>query len=217
MLRSCTLAAALSWLSLAACASPLSPQEIASLCGNAEDPTHCGRLVEEVQLKRLPNLARRDGNTLIVALYPSGTAAFRDSDDPVTGRSYSLWDFLDAINSVVLYSTTGDVTTFTLVRRTTNARFDLPAEPRLSPDRQHIVTVDVCPTQCGNEIAVWRVAPESLRKELAWSPGAPWSDASATWKDGSTLAIEYTAPGADKTTVVERALSDPAWKHVAPN
>ena len=217
LLRSCALAAALSWISFAASALPLSQQEITTLCGNAEDTAHCGRLVEEVQLKRLPNLARRDGSALIVSLYPSGTATFKDSDDPVAGRSYSLWDFLDSINAVVLYSTAGDVTTFILVRRTTNARFDLPAEPRLSPDRQHIVTVDVCPTQCGNEIAVWHVAPEALRKELAWSPSAPWADATATWKDGNTLAIEYTAAGADKPTVVERALSDPAWKRVAPN
>ena len=217
LLRSCALAAAISWISLTALASPLSQQEIVNLCGDAQDPTHCGRLVEEVQLKRLPNLARRDGDALIVSLYPSGTATFKDSDDPIAGRSYSLWDFLDSINAVVLYSTAGDVTTFILVRRTTNARFDLPSEPRLSPDRQHIVTVDVCATQCANEIAVWRVAPESLRKELTWNPGQQWADAAATWKDGNTLAIEYNAAGADKATVVERALSDPAWKRVAPN
>ena len=78
------------------------PAEIVDLRG-AEDAAHCGRLIEEVQLKRLPNLARRDGDGLLVSLYPSGTATFTDSDDPVNGRSYSLWDFLDPINAVVLY------------------------------------------------------------------------------------------------------------------
>jgi hypothetical protein len=216
MMRSCALAA-LSWISLAASAMPLTQQEIVNLCGNAEDAAHCGQLIEEVQLKRLPNLARRDGDTLLVSLYPSGTAAFKDSDDPVNGRSYSLWDFLDPINAVVLYSTAGESTSFIVLRRTTNRRFDLPAEPQLSPDRQHIVTADVCPTRCINEIAVWRVAPESLRKELAWTPGQRWSDAAATWKDESTLAVEYTPAGADKGAVVERKLSDPVWKRVAPN
>jgi len=217
MMRSCALAAALSWMSLAASAMPLTQQEIVNLCGNAEDSAHCGRLIEEVQLKRLPNLARRDGDALLVSLYPSGTATFKDSDDPVNGRSYSLWDFLDPINAVVLYSTAGESTSFIVLRRTTNRRFDLPAEPQLSPDRQHIVTADVCPSRCLNEIAVWRVAPESLRKELAWTPGERWSDAAATWKDESTLAIEYTPAGADKAAVVERKLSDPVWKRVAPN
>jgi len=216
MMRSCALAA-LSWISLAASAMPLTQQQIVNLCGNAEDAAHCGQLIEEVQLKRLPNLARRDGDTLLVSLYPSGTAAFKDSDDPVNGRSYSLWDFLDPINAVVLYSTAGESTSFIVLRRTTNRRFDLPAEPQLSPDRQHIVTADVCPTRCINEIAVWRVAPESLRKELVWTPADRWSDAAATWKDESTLAVEYTPAGADKGAVVERKLSDPVWKRVAPN
>src|ERR1700694_2478231 len=170
MLRSCALAVAVSWISLTIGASPLTQQEIVSLCGNAEDAGHCGRLIEEVQLKRLPNLARRDGNALLVSLYPSGTATFTDSDDPVNGRSYSLWDFLDPINAVVLYSTAGESTSFIVLRRTTNRRFELPAEPQLSPDRLHIVTADVCPSRCINEIAVWRVTAESLRRELVWTP-----------------------------------------------
>jgi hypothetical protein len=217
MLRSCAIAAALISFSLTAPALPLAQQEIVNLCGSAEDPAQCGRLIEEVQLKRLPNLARRDGVALLVSLYPSGTATFTDSDDPVNGRSYSLWDFLDPINAVVLYSTAGESTSFIVLRRTTNRRFDLPAEPKLSPDRRYIVTADVCPNHCTNEIAVWRVAPESLRKELVWTPGERWSDAAATWKDGNTLAIEYTPAGADKATTVERKLADPAWKRVAPN
>ena len=81
-LRSCALAVAVSWISLTVGATPLTQLEIVSLCGNAEDAAHCGRLIEEVQLKRLPNLARRDGAQLLVSLYPSGSATFTDSDDP---------------------------------------------------------------------------------------------------------------------------------------
>jgi hypothetical protein len=217
MLRSCALAAATSWISLVVSAAPLTQQEIVNLCRNAEDPAHCGRLIEGVQLKRLPNLARRDGGALAVSLYPSGTATFTDSDDPVNGRSYSLWDFLDAINAVVLFSTAGDSTSFVLLRRTTNRRFDLPAEPQLSPDRLRMVTADVCPSRCVNEIAVWRVSPELLRKELVWTPNEPWSDVTATWKDSSTVAIEYTPAGADKSSVLERKLGDPVWKRAAPD
>jgi hypothetical protein len=216
MLRTYLFAATLSLASVPAAATPLSPQEIVGLCGSAEDAAHCGRLIEEVQLKRLPNLARRSGNLLSVSLYPSGDASFADSDDPVNGRSYSLWDFLDPINAVVLYSTEGESTSFIILRRTTNRRFDLPAEPRLSPDRQHIVTADMCPSLCVNEIAVWRVSPESLRKELVWMPDERGSDATATWKDDNTLAIEYTPAGADKATRVERNLTDSIWKRAAP-
>jgi hypothetical protein len=217
MLRSCALAAASSWISLTVAATPLTQQEIVNLCGNAEDAAHCGRLIEEVQLKRLPNLARRDGDVLLVSLYPSGAVKFNDSDDPINGRSYSLWDFLDPINAVVLYSTAGESTSFIVLKRTTNRRFELPAEPQLSPDRLHIVTADVCPSRCINEIAVWRVSPESLRKELVWTPGERWSDVAATWKDENTLVIEYTPAGADKAAIVERKLADPVWRRIAPN
>ncbi|HEY7943089.1 MAG: hypothetical protein ACHP7M_10285 [Burkholderiales bacterium] len=194
----------------------LTRAEIAQTCTGAEDAGHCGRLIEALQLKRLPGLARRDGNDLVVSLFPSGSATLTDSDDPVNGRSYSLWDYIDGINSVVLYVTAGDSTSFTLLQRTTNRRADLPAEPQLSPDRQHLVVADICAQHCANEITVWRVSRDGFRKELRWAPGAAWSDAEATWRDGDTLAIEYKAGVAGATATVERKLGDPTWTRVAP-
>ena len=199
---------------LFAAGTPLSPNEIAAACANAEGQAHCGRLIEEIQLKRLPGLARRDGERLLVTLYPSGTATFTDVDDPAKGRSYSLWDSLDPINAVVLYTTTNDVTLFTLLQRTTNRRFDLPAVPQLSPDRQRLVTADICAKGCSGEIAVWRISKDDLKKELAWSPGSVWSDAAATWKSADTLTIVYTPTGQQGDVTFERKLSDPSWTHL---
>jgi hypothetical protein len=198
--------------SVLAGAAPVSNTELAEVCAQAEDSAHCGRLVEAVQLKRLPNLAHREGNVLSVALYPAGSASFTDSDDTITGRSYSLWDYLDAINAVVLYTTAGDATTFTLVQRATNVRTELPTEPQLAPDRAHLVTADVCEGKCSNEIVVWRVTREAIRKELSWSPGPAWTDAVAKWKDAATLSFEYAGPGG--TGTAERRLDDPGWKRV---
>ena len=193
-----------------ALAAPPTTAELEQICAQAEDATHCGRLVEASQLKRLPNLARREGGVLSVSLYPSGTATFTDSDDVVNGRIYSLWDYLDGINAVLLYTTAGESTTFTLLQRTTNRRVELPTEPQLAPDHQRLVTVDVCEAHCSNEIAIWRVTRESIRKELSWSPAAGWLDAGAVWKDADTLSIEYTT--VNGIAKVERALGDPSWK-----
>jgi hypothetical protein len=190
--------------------APVSNTELAEVCAQAEDSAHCGRLVESLQLKRLPNLARRDGSMLSVSLYPSGSANFTDSDDAVSGRSYSLWDYLDGINAVLLYTTAADNTTFTLLQRTTNRRIELPTEPQLAPDRQHLVTADICEARCSNEIAVWRVTREGIRKEFVWSPGTAWTDAVAKWKDAATLSFEYAGPEGSGTA--ERALDDPSWK-----
>jgi len=193
-----------------ALAAPLSNSELTEVCAQAEDSAHCGRLVEAVQLKRLPNLARREGNVLSVSLYPAGSTNFTDSDDVVNGRSYSLWDYLDGINAILLYTTAGDNTTFTLLQRATNRRIELPTEPQLAPDRQHLVTADVCETRCSNEIAVWSITREGIRKERVWSPGAAWTDAVAKWKDAALLSFEYAGPGG--TGTVDRTLDDPSWK-----
>jgi hypothetical protein len=217
MLSSRVLAAVLCCAPLAATdaarGAQLSDTEIAEICGQAEDAAHCGRLIEESQLKRLPNLARREGNALMISLFPSGVATLTDSDDPVNGRSYSLWDYLDGINAVLVYTTAGEKASFTLLTRANNRRYELPTEPKLSPDRQRLVTADVCQTQCSKEIAIWRITPESVRKELVWNAGG-WADATAQWKDAETLAIEYSLDGATAAGTVERKLSDPSWKRV---
>ncbi|HEY2863185.1 MAG TPA: hypothetical protein VGK37_06165 [Casimicrobiaceae bacterium] len=201
---------------LLAFAASLTPAEIERTCTGAEDTAHCGRLVEALQLARLPSLARREGNALIVSLFPSGNTTFTDSGDPVNGRSYSLWDYIDGINSVVLYVSAGDEASFALLQRATGRLVDLPAEPRLSPDRQHFVVADVCQRRCANEIAVWRVTRDGFRKELRWVPEVPWADADAVWRDADTLAIEFRVDPSREPTTIQRKLADPGWTRVAP-
>jgi len=206
------LAAGLFVAASTAAAAPPTNAELEGVCGQAEDAAHCGRLVEAMQLQRLPNLARREGRVLTVSLFPSGSATFTDSEDVINGRSYSLWDYLDGLNAVLLYTTAGDSITFTLVQRNSNRRVELPTEPQLAPDRRRLVTADVCEKRCSNEIAVWRIYPEAIRKELVWSPDKSWIDAGAKWKDAETLTIEYTR--ADSSGTLERTLTDPAWKRI---
>jgi hypothetical protein len=206
--------AAIALLAPAVRAVPLSPEELARLCAEADDAAHCGRLVEETQIKRLPNLATRDGATLGISLYPSGTRSFVDVEAPNGGRSYSLWDYLSEINAVVLFVTDGDDTSFTLLLRASGRVAELPADPKLSPDRARLVTADFCEKRCGNELAVWRVTRDGVRKESAWKPTAGWSDVVASWKDPDTVAIAYTAAGAEVRSKIERRLSDPSWTRV---
>ena len=197
-------------------AVPLTVEELTKLCAQADDAAHCGRLVEEVQLPRLPNLAVRDKLDLKVSLYPSGTATFTDVESITGGRSFSLWDFMSEINAVVLYVTDGDDASFTLLQRTTGRKTDLPADPKLSPDRSRLVTADFCEQRCANEVAIWRVARDGVRKEMSWRPATPWIDAVATWKDAQTLAIDYTAAGGGKPSTLTRRLADTDWVRAPP-
>ena len=192
-------------------AVPLTPEELAKICAQADDAAHCGRLVEEAQLPRLPNLAVRDKLDLRVSLYPSGVATFTDIETLHGGRSYSLWDFMSEINAVVLYVTDGDDASFTLLQRANGRKVELPSDPKLSPDRQRLVTADFCERRCVNELAVWRVTRDGVHKELSWRPAAVWTDATATWKDAQTIVIGYTAAGADKPASLTRKLTDTGW------
>jgi hypothetical protein len=194
-----------------AAAVPLTPEELAHVCAPADGPAHCGRLVEEIQMKRLPNLATREGATLKVSLFPSGSQAFVDTETTTGGRSYSLWDYFPEINAVLLYTTDGDDAGFALLQRATGRRVDLPSDPKVSPDRARLVTADFCKSRCTNELAVWRVTREGIRKESVWKPANAWQDATAIWMDAETLAIEYTAAGAADAAKLVRKLSDPGW------
>ena len=139
----------------------------------------------------------RDGAALRVSLYPSGTRHVRRHRCRRTAAaSYSLWDFLSEINAVVLFTTDGDDAGFALVQRATGRKAELPAEPKLSPDRPRLVTADFCEKRCANELAVWRVTRDGVRKEYVWTPKEAWSDATATWRDADTVVVEYTPAGA---------------------
>ncbi len=204
-------------LAAVAHAVPLTPEELAKVCAQADDSSHCGRLVEEVQLKRLPSLATRDGLSLKVSLFPSGSVTFADTEAVNGGRSYSLWDYVNEINAVVLYTTDGDDVTFTVLQRATGRKTELPADPKVSPDRARLVTADFCDKRCVNEVAVWRVTRDGIRKEWTWKPGEAWSDAVAGWKNSEIVTIEFSIAGAQARTRAERRLGDASWvRAVAP-
>lgn len=195
-----------------ASAVPPTREEIAQWCADAEDTSHCNRLIEAQQLKRLPGLATRNGGDLKVTLFPSGSTTFTDVDDIHGGLSYSLWDNLSSINAVIVSATREDRTTYTILLRANGRKFDLPAEPVLSPDRAHIVTADFCAKDCSNEVAVWKVSRDAVAKVASWKPSPAWSDAVITWKDADTLAIDYTAMGEADAKSQERKLGDKVWQ-----
>ena len=164
-------------------------------------------------MKRLPNLAdarRRDAQG--VALSRPARATFTDIERLQRRRSYSLWDFMSEINAVVLYVTDGDDASFTLLQRATGRRSELPADPKLSPDRPRLVTADFCAQRCANELAVWRVTRDGVRKELDVDGRASAGPTRcATWKDAERSSIEYTRPAArrdDARDAASRRLAD---------
>jgi hypothetical protein len=199
-------------LCVSAHAAPVTPARVAELCVQAEGPAHCGRLIEAAQLQALPNLAIRDGGTLKISLFPSGVREFVDIDSLHGSTTWSLWDYWSPVNVVVLFTTDMGRLGYAVMQRTTGNVTAVPAEPSLSPDRQRLGVADFCRANCDNEVSVWRIARDGIRKESAWKPGADWSDVTVQWKDAETLTIEFTAAGDDKPRTVERRLADARWQ-----
>lgn len=192
-------------------ALPLTSAEITRLCGEAEGLTHCGRLVEAEQLKRIPGLAMRDGSALRITLFPSGQVTFMDVDTASGGSSFSLWDHFNAINASLVFATRDDDASFVLLQRDTGKQTPLPSEPAIAPDRQRLATADFCESRCENRLVVWRISPTGVVREAEWRPPQPWADAAVRWQDATTLVVEYTLPGASESRTLERKLGDPGW------
>jgi hypothetical protein len=193
-------------------AAPPTPARVEELCAQAEGPAHCGRLLEAEQLKAFPNLATRDGDTLRILLFPSGTRDLVDVDTIHGARTYALWDYWSRANAVVLFRDDVDHIAFSVLQRNNGQMTALQSEPVVSPDGRQFAVADFCASSCDNEVSVWHIARDGIRKESAWKPGEAWTDTTVTWKDTDTLSVEYTPNGADKSRTLERRLTDPGWR-----
>ena len=207
-------------VALATCASvlaaPVTPARVTELCAQAEGPAHCGRLIEADQLKTLPNLAIREGATLKVLLFPSGAREFVDVDSLHGATTWSLWDYWSPVNVVVLFTTDLDRIGYATLQRTTGQVAALPAEPSLSPDRQQLAVADFCRAKCDNEVTVWRIARDGIRKEYVWKPETEWSDVTVQWKGDNTVVVDFTPAGESKPRTLERRITDAGWQRSAP-
>jgi hypothetical protein len=204
----------LAGMALAATGAPLSQERVMELCAQAESPGHCGRRIEAEQLKMLPNLATRDGDTLKVTLFPAGTREFVDTIVGADSRAYAVWDYWSNVNAVVLFITEGDKIAYGVLQRANGQMTLVPAEPLLAPDRQRIAVADFCTSDCTNELSVWRVARDGIRKEAGFVPAKPWSDVTASWAKDDVLTLRYTMPGEDKPRTQDMPLSSPNWKRI---
>lgn len=196
----------------AAPAGSLTPAQVATLCGNAEDMAHCGRLIEEQQLKRFAGVATRDGDELRVTLDPRGDVVFRDVVRPTAVESYTLWDVLPQINGVLLFVNQGDRASYLLLLRNNGRQFRLPAEPAVSPDRAYVVTADFCAAGCDNEVALWRVTRDDFRKERVLRADGPWTDVTAEWSGPDEVLVDYTQAGETDRRQLRLSRNDARWR-----
>jgi hypothetical protein len=197
-------------------AAPIARAELAALCANADDQAHCGRLVEARQLRTaaLSRIAERDGDELRVSLAPFGLSVFHDSVNVTGVKSYAVWDYLGAIDTLVLFTTDGERTGFMLVQRHGGDEYRVPSEPVMAPGERRFATADFCPETCDNQLAIWHIGEDGVRKEATWTPPDAWSDVTVAWKGADAISVEYSLANESHPRTMERRLGDPSWKKV---
>ena len=195
-------------------ASPIARADLVALCADAEGPAQCGRLVEGRQLRKFGKLAERDGDELRLTLDAYGLSKFHDIVNLKGTRTYALWDYLEPVDTFVLFTTIDDRTGFLLVQRHGGDEYRLPSEPIMAPDNRHFVTADFCAQGCENEVALWRIAVNGVRKEATSKPEAAWSDVNVTWRGPNEIAFDYSTAGDSAPRTMTRRLDDPTWKKV---
>lgn len=198
-----------------ALAAPIAREELTALCANAEDQAQCGRLVEARQLTRLSRIAERVGDELRVSLSPFGLTIFRDTVNVTGATSYAVWDYLENLDTLVLFTTDGDRSGFLLLQRRGGGEYRVPSEPVMAPDERHFATADFCAKECDNRVTVWRMDRNGVRKLSTWAPAKPWTDVSVTWTDADTIALEYSLADDAQPRTLLRRLGDPSWQNVS--
>jgi hypothetical protein len=194
-------------------AVPLTTQDIVELCTDADDPPHCGKLIERRQLRGHPKVAVRNGYTLEIPIQHGDPVRFTDN----ASRDYSLWQVFEKIDFAVVWDQAedGSSSRFVMVDLVNGRTFNLAGEPVLSPDERHIASADFCAKGCTRELALWRVFPKELRKLRIYGATSGWIDVGVQWKDANTLLVDIDEDkGQGRTSrTLTLPLDDKAWKN----
>jgi hypothetical protein len=226
--RSCALMAVALLAPPIAVAAPPSQLTILRACADADTPAQCEKVIEAEQIRQFPAIASRQGGTLRLKSKDGPAVELRDQGTPGTDeragfRLHAFWDYWFLRNAAVVSVSAHAGDHYLLVDLTRGTQTKVAAEPMLAPDGNRFVVVDLCDTQCGNAIELWRFDRDRIVRERTFRPAEKWFDADVKWKDDTSLEIEYSvrAPGqtsGEGEPVLVRArpqllrLSDRAWR-----
>ena len=189
-------------------AAPPTPEAIMKACDEADSASQCERVLEREQLKQFPGLATRNGPSLRITTNPGMPAVeLRDSGNPddesADFKWHSFWDYWAPSKIAIVSVTTRDADHFLVMQLDRAMQVKVPSEPILSPDSQRFFVTDFCDKGCGNQVQMWKLDRTRAVREKTFKPRERWYEVDASWRDASTLVIEYSVAGP------RRRLADP--------
>lgn len=184
-------------------AAPPTPEAIIKACDEADSASLCERVLEREQLKQFPGLATRDGPALRLTTKPGMPAVeLRDSGNPDNESAdfkwHSFWDYWAPSKIAIVSVTTRDTDHFLVMQLDRAMQVKVPSEPILSPDNQRFFVTDFCDKGCANTVQVWKLDGTRAVREKTFKPRERWYEVDASWRDPSSLTIEYSVAGPRK-------------------
>jgi hypothetical protein len=207
-------------------AAPPSQLAILRACGDADTAAQCEKVIEADQIRQNPSIATRDGGSLRLRSKNGPRVELRDIGTPGTDerpgfRFFAFWDYWLQPNAAVVSVSAQAGDHYLIVDLNRGSQTKVSAEPLLAPDSSRFVVADLCDTQCGNAIELWRVERDKFVRERIFRPPEKWFDAEVKWIDLTSIEVEYSiaAPGkpvdGEATLVRQRPrvlrLNDRAW------
>jgi hypothetical protein len=196
---------------LQAAAAPPTQLAILRACGDADTPAQCEKVIEADQIRQFPAIAARDGSALRLKSKNGPAVELRDVGTPRTDeragfRFYAFWDYWSQRNAAVVSvsAQTGDY--YLIIDLNRGSQTKVSAEPVLSPDTGWFIVADLCDTQCGNAIELWRVDRDKFVRERTFRPPEKWFDAEVRWIDVNSIEVEYSVPAPGKSAESEATL-----------
>jgi hypothetical protein len=148
-------------------------QEIREYCARAYDLKECEKVAEAEQALILKHakFVKRVGRSLEFTSVKGPVLKLSDTlKEEGELVAYTFKDYIPEIDSFLVQVNYSEGGSYALVNRYAGFKIDIDTPPIFSPDHEHFITSDICPSYCQYRLQIWQRSPrEGFPLELVWS------------------------------------------------
>lgn len=177
---------------------------------------------EMLRIERFKENVRRDGDTLYLKIESGAYLAFKDTQscEPPLPCDYEFIDYYRDLGFYLIFVGYYEGEDYVMISDKDGKEYSVKELPRLSPDKERLVSVSACDAFCVNGVFVWRIADNGLVSELFYEPAEYARYSFIKWMDDKTIELtkkiystEQLCPKFDFMTVpVALRLEEGGWK-----
>jgi hypothetical protein len=177
---------------------------------------------ELLRIERFKENVRRDGDTIYIKIESGAYLAFQDAQscEPPSPCDYEFVDYYSDLGFYLIFVGYYEGEDYVMISDKDGKEYSVKDLPRLSPDRERLVSVSACGAFCINGVFVWRIVDGGLVSELFYEPEEYARYSFIKWMDNKTIELtkevyssEQTCPESDFMMVpVALRMEEGGWK-----